>query len=61
MKASELMSELQAVVDTYGDMEILVRHADDGWDTFGFSVNADPPSEEERREGIRGTIDITVW
>ena len=61
MKASELIAELQAVVDTYGDMEIMVRSEEDGWDKFGFSVYADAPSEFEKQRGIKGTFVINVW
>ena len=61
MKASELIAELQNAIDEYGDMDILVRSPEDGWDSLGISVWADPPSELEKQRGIEGTIDINVW
>ena len=61
MKASELIVELQNAIDEYGDMDILVRSPEDGWDASGISVWADPPSQLEKDEGIEGTIDINVW
>ena len=61
MKASELIVELQNAIDEYGDMDILVRSPEDGWDASGISVWDDPPSQLEKDEGIEGTIDINVW
>lgn len=61
MKASELISELQKAVSSYGDLEILIRDCEDGADYEGCTVHADPASEAERSAGIRGTIDINVW
>ncbi len=61
MKASELIRELQKAVEEVGDLDILVRTPDDGWDASGISVCPDPPSEWEKEEGVRGTIDINVW
>lgn len=61
MKASELILELKKAVEEFGDMDILVRSPEDGWDASGITVFADPPSDLEKEEGIEGTIDITVW
>lgn len=61
MKASELIKELQDAITQFGDMDILVRSPEDGWDTSNVTVWADPPSDWEKEEGIHGTIDINVW
>ena len=61
MKASELIKELQDAITQFGDMDILVRSPEDGWDASNVTVVADPPSEAEKSEGIEGTIDITAF
>lgn len=61
MKASELIKELQDAITQFGDMDILVRSPEDGWDASNLTVWADPPSDWEKEEGINGTIDINVW
>ena len=59
--ASDLVRMLNRAIEKYGDMPILIRSPEDGADWSAFSVNADPPSESEKEEGISGTIDITFW
>lgn len=60
MKASELIAELQAAVEKYGDLDILVRSPEDGCDWSDITVWTDPPSPMEKEDGIAGTIDINV-
>lgn len=60
MKASELIKELQAAIDTVGDLDILVRTPDDGWDCSDITVCPDPPSPMEIEQGVEGTIDINA-
>lgn len=60
MKASELIVELQKAVAEHGDLDILVRSPEDGYDWSDITVWPDPPSPMEREEGIKGTIDINV-
>lgn len=61
MKASELIKELQDAITQFGDMDILVRSPEDGWDASNVTVWADPPTTSEKEQGISGTIDINVW
>lgn len=61
MKASELIKELQDAITQFGDMDILVRSPEDGWDASNVTVWADPQSDWEKEQGINGTIDINVW
>lgn len=61
MKASELVSELVQMISKYGDLDILLRDCDNGYDYSGVSVHADPASEEEERLGVFGTIDLNMW
>ena len=60
MKASELIKELQDAITQFGDMDILVRSPEDGWDASNVTVWADPPTAWEKEQGISGTIDINV-
>jgi len=60
MKASELVKELQDAITQFGDMDILVRFPEDGWDASKITVWADPPDDWEKEQGINGTIDINV-
>lgn len=60
MKASELIAELRAAVEKHGDLDILIRSPEDGYDWSDITVWPDPPSEMERERGIHGTIDINV-
>lgn len=61
MKASELVSELQAAIVKYGDLDLLIRDCSDGYDYDGITVHGDPASEFEKAIGVKGTIDLNVW
>lgn len=58
MKATELITKLQELVDRYGDLTMEIRDSDDGYSDFDFEVYADPLSEFESDE--LGTITIGV-
>ena len=60
MKCSELIKELTDTMQQYGDLDILIRSPEDGWDASDITVWADPPSYAEIEAGIVGTIDINV-
>ena len=60
MKASELIAELQDAVAKHGDLDILVRSPEDGYDWSDITVWPDPTSPMEAEDGIKGTIDINV-
>lgn len=61
MKASELIKELQDAITQFGDMDILVRSPEDGWDVSNITVWPDPPTALGKEQGINGIIEINVW
>ena len=60
MKASDLINELIKAIKVHGDLDILIRSPEDGWDCSDITVWADPASEAEKEVGIKGTIDINA-
>lgn len=61
MLASELIKVIQKEINEHGDMPILIRHCSEGCDWDECTVLADPPSKSEKKNGIVGTIDISVY
>ena len=61
MRATELIAELQAAVDKHGDLDILIRDCEEGFDYSQCLVWPDPASPMEAADGVSGTIDINVW
>ncbi len=61
MKASELIAELQNAVKEHGDLDILVRDVEGGYDWSGLTICPDPPTPMEADDGVAGTIDINLF
>jgi hypothetical protein len=61
MLASDLIKLIQGEINKYGDLPILHRDCENGFDYDRCTVHSDPASEWEKEEGICGTIDINLF